>query len=132
MEVAGTNFEAGPPEIRWNAVDGTLLGKAQSPEFKLTVTVPDDEEGLYSLVAVSRGAQGQVTGVARTSFAVTGTAPRTGAAAAPAPAPAPPAPESGSGTSPLPAMALGAALTGAGVVGGAALTRRRGSAGSPG
>lgn len=121
VEVVGTNFEAGPPEIRWNGIDGTLLGKASSPQFSLTVAIPDDDEGLYALVAVSRGPQGQVTGVTRAAFAVTRTKSATTRTTS-----SPRARSTDrSSSSPVPAMLLGATLTAAGGAGGAALTRRR-------
>lgn len=120
VEVRGTNFEVGPPEIRWNGLDGALLGKASSPEFTLTVTIPEAGEGLYSLVAVSRGPQGQVAGVTRSAFAVTGQGSTTTTTTPPQPPPTR-RPE----TTQVPAMLVGAALTAAGGAAGAAMTRRR-------
>lgn len=119
LEVAGTNFEEGPPEIRWNAVDGVLLGKATTTEFKLTVTVPEDQEGLYALVAVSRSPQGHVTGVARASFAVTNSGSANDVARSR------PEPVQQTRTYSVASMVLGAALTTAGGVAGTLLARRR-------
>ena len=120
VEVVGTNFDPGPAEIRWNGLDGALLAKAEGPSFAATITVPDDAEGLYTLIALSRGAQGEVIGTARAAFAVTGEDQAT-----PPPAPPPAAEDTEASSSPLVPMAFGAGLMALGGVGGAALDRRR-------
>lgn len=70
VTVAGENFEDGPVELRWNEVQGPLLGESDGPAFSIPVTVPDDPEGLYVLIALSRQAGGGVGATARTSFLV--------------------------------------------------------------
>lgn len=121
VEVVGDNFEGVAVEIRWNRLDGELLGKANGPAFSLTVTIPDQAEGLYSLLAVSRGAQGEVGSIARAAFSLTGVNQ-------PVIDEDPPASdvageEEGSSSSPIPAMLVGGALVAAGGGAGAAAVR---------
>lgn len=120
VDVVGSNFETEVTEVRWNALDGALLAKASGSSFSASVTIPDDPEGLYTVLAISRGAQGEVLDVARTPFAVTSRNP--GAQATPAPAPSPPEPSS---PSPVPPMLVGAGLVAAAGAGGALVARRR-------
>lgn len=75
VTVNGQLFENGRVEIRWNATDGPLLATAQSTDFAMPVTVPSAPPGLYTLIAVSRGANGVLGSVARAEFQVTGPAP---------------------------------------------------------
>jgi hypothetical protein len=71
VDVVGANFEMDEAELRWNALDGALLAKASGNSFSTNITIPDEPEGLYTLLAISRGAQGEIFEVARTPFAVT-------------------------------------------------------------
>jgi hypothetical protein len=121
VDVVGDNFERGSAEIRWNGLNGELLGKANGPTFSLTVTVPDDEEGLYSLIAISRGAQGEVGSIARAAFSLTGSdQPVVDARKATT---ATGEREDSSSPSPLPAMVAGGALVVAGAAAGAGAVR---------
>jgi len=121
VEVIGDNFEGGAVEIRWNRLDGDLLGKANGPTFSVTVTIPDQTEGLYSLLAISRGAQGEVGSIARAAFSVTGVGQQVVAEERP-PSDLPRQDE-GSSSSPIPAMLAGGALVAAGGGAGAAAAR---------
>jgi hypothetical protein len=91
VTVVGDNFDRAPVEIRWNGVQGPLLGTGNGPIFSIPVTIPDDVEGLYVLTALSRQPGGGVGGTARASFQVQGASGE--AATAPAAQPAPPAAE---------------------------------------
>lgn len=71
VTVVGENFEPVPVEIRWNATDGPLLGKATGPTFSVAVQIPEGEPGLYTLIALSRQTSGGVIGTARAAFQVT-------------------------------------------------------------
>ena len=52
--VRGGQFGTGPVELRWQTMDGRLLGTALGPEFTTKVTIPDKAEGVHYLVAVAR------------------------------------------------------------------------------
>ena len=93
VTVVGENFPGSPVEIRWNGLQGPLLGTGNGPSFSIAVTVPDEVPGLYLLTALSRQPGGQVGDTARASFQVQGAAGE--AAAAPAAQPSPPAAEPG-------------------------------------
>lgn len=66
----GTNF-SGDVEIRWNGVQGPLLGEGSGSDFSIPVTIPDAPMGLYLLVGVNRADDGSVTQKGATSFEVT-------------------------------------------------------------
>lgn len=70
VTVLGDNFDGAPVEIRWNGLQGTLLGTGNGPSFSIPITVPDDEPGLYVLTALSRQPGGGVGGTARASFQI--------------------------------------------------------------
>lgn len=74
VTVVGDNFDQAPVEIRWNGVQGPLLGTSNGPSFSIPVTIPDDVEGLYVLTALSRQPGGGVGGTARASFQLLGAA----------------------------------------------------------
>lgn len=76
--VQGENFP-GPVEIRWNAVDGPQLGAAPEAPFQTSVKVPAVDEGLYTVVGVTRAADGSVRSVGRTPFLVDRTGSQAGA-----------------------------------------------------
>lgn len=59
-------------EIRWNAIDGPLLAEGEGPVFSVPVTVPETDEGVYTLLALERDANGGLGSTARSSFEVTG------------------------------------------------------------
>lgn len=80
VEVVGENFAPTAVEIRWNGVDAEMLAEATGPSFTTEIRVPHHPDGLYTLLAVVRGRQGEVLDTARTPFlvrpsGVTGRAP---------------------------------------------------------
>ncbi len=133
VTVSGSGFGADSLEVRWRAIDGALLVKANGPTFSVPVTVPDEPPGLYTLLVVSRGRGGEVLGATPTVFDVTGAGagnppepPTTATQPAEAPSPVPTA----SIEIPV-AGALGVALFAAGVAAGVLARRRRQAAPSP-
>lgn len=120
VDVVGNTFEAEVVEVRWNMLDGALLAQASGPSFLASITIPDDPEGLYTLLAISRGAQGEIVDVARTAFSVTSTGPGNEEAPPPVQSPAEP-----SSSSPVLPMLVGAGLVAVAGTGGALLARRR-------
>lgn len=58
----------GRAELRWNAIDGALLGTADGPVFSQSITVPNADPGLYALILVERAPDGGVGNIARASF----------------------------------------------------------------
>lgn len=85
--VDGLRFTVGPAEVRWNTVDGPLLATATGPDFHAELEIPRTAPGLYALLGLSRGADGSVGVVARTSFEVTDGSAAALSAAAPTVAP---------------------------------------------
>ena len=73
VTVTGQAISAkGPVDIRWNGLQGPVLGVAKpdaAGNFSVTVKVPEASPGVYFLVAVAGD-----SGVARHVFEVTGTA----------------------------------------------------------
>lgn len=61
----------GRAEVRWNALDGPLLATATGPTFVVSLTVPDSQPGLYTIVLLERGANGGLGSTGRASFLVT-------------------------------------------------------------
>lgn len=145
---------SGDAEIRWNSSQGPQLATATGPHFSVPVTVPADaQQGLYSVLVLSRAPGGAVTGSGQAAFLVTapGGSP-TGGPASGAPAtggPASGAPSAGgaaSASTPKPRASHSAGgVRGAGLVfGGLAVllvglilgavidrVAKRGSAGNP-
>jgi hypothetical protein len=117
VEIVGANFEMDEAELRWNGLDGVLLAKASGSSFSTSVTIPDEPEGLYTLLAISRGAQGEIFEVARTPFSVTSTGLDDAEESSPSPT------ESGSSSPVLPMLA-GAGLVVLAGAGGAVIARR--------
>ncbi|MEX2289761.1 MAG: hypothetical protein WD794_05470 [Mycobacteriales bacterium] len=83
VTVLGDNFDGAPVEIRWNGLQGALLGTGNGPSFSIPITVPDGEPGLYVLTALSRQPGGGVGGTARASFQIEAGDGAGGAAATP-------------------------------------------------
>lgn len=82
VTVEGLVFvEDDPVEIRWNSVDGPLLGTGVGPNFSVEMTVPNDPPGLYTVIAFTRPPGGSVGFSGTASFQVTpvGAAGRDGA-----------------------------------------------------
>lgn len=62
----------GPVELRWNGVDGPLVGRAaDGSAFALGFKVPDVAPGVYTLVALARSSDGTVASKGTASFEVT-------------------------------------------------------------
>ncbi len=70
LTAMGTTFGSGPAEVRWNALDGPLLGTAPGPDFSVEFTVPDVPDGLYTVVGIARSPSGGIEGTARASLQV--------------------------------------------------------------
>lgn len=70
VTISVEDFNPGPVDIRWNGTDGLVLGTANGPSMSMTVTIPDDAPGFYSVVAV-QGSGSDVVGKASASFEVT-------------------------------------------------------------
>lgn len=113
VEVLANQAVAGPVALRWNALDGPVLARAEvkaGQAATLDATIPDAAPGVYYLVLETSA------GVARSAFEVTG-------AAAPAPAsPWAKAAEPAGAGGPLGSFEAGLALLGVGLVGISAMT----------
>ncbi len=83
ITVEGVGFDAPPNriDVRWNSATGPQLGEASGPTFSLDVTIPPAGPGLYSIIVLSRGPDGNIGNTGAASFQVTGSA----AAGSPAP-----------------------------------------------
>ncbi len=90
ITVEGVGFDTPPNsiDVRWNSATGAQLGVASGPSFSLDVTIPSAEPGLYRIIVLSRGPDGNIGNTGAASFQVTGAAPATS-----------PAPESGAASS---------------------------------
>lgn len=51
--VKGESFPKGDVEIRWDSLNGQVLGMAQGPSFSLPVTIPNVEPGVYRVLATA-------------------------------------------------------------------------------
>lgn len=73
VDVVGLGFDPGQRvEIRWDGVDGQLLGQTVGPDFTTQMTVPDASSGLHTLVVLSRDANGVLGTATSTGFLVGG------------------------------------------------------------
>lgn len=70
ITVNGVDLGAGAIEVRWNAVDGPLLGRGTGPNFSIPVNVPDVPDGVYVIVALTREPSGSVGVKAAAEFQV--------------------------------------------------------------
>lgn len=122
VDVVGENFGPGGTEVRWNAVDGPLLGKADGPSFSKSIVIPDVAAGLYTLLAVLRGGQGEVLDAVRAPFQVT--APETQPNTVRRP-PVKASAQADSSSDTVPAMAAGAGIALFAAFSGAAVARAR-------
>lgn len=68
--VQGIGLAEAPVELRWNATDGPTLTTTSGPDFRMPVTIPQVEDGLYSVVAVARLRDGGISNLASTPFQV--------------------------------------------------------------
>lgn len=98
VTVQGIGFDSPPSttEIRWNTAEGPVLGRSDSADFSVAVTVPEVGPGTYGVLVMSRGADGVLGNAARATFEVTGGAATEGGstrapavAASPATSPGP-------------------------------------------
>lgn len=133
VSVAAVGFDGGRAEIRWNALDGELLGTAEGPDFSAGVTIPPVPPGMYHVVVLGRAPGGELGNTRTVPFMVTAE----GRAVAGAAAPPDPWPESAdaAGQSPrrtsTPAgrsallMATGAGLAALGGLAGILVSRGR-------
>lgn len=69
--LTASEFYPGPVQIHWNSTTGKELATAQGPSFSVTFAIPDDSPGVYTVVAVQRGAGGSILGKASTTFELT-------------------------------------------------------------
>lgn len=70
VTVSVLGFDPGRSEIRWNAVDGPLLGSANGPDFSASVAIPAVADGLYHLIVLSRSSGGMIGNTSSVSFQV--------------------------------------------------------------
>lgn len=71
VDVVGLGFGPGQRvEIRWDGVDGQLLGQTVGADFTTQMTVPDASAGLHTLVVLSRDANGLLGTATSTGFLV--------------------------------------------------------------
>jgi hypothetical protein len=137
VTVNGFNLDQGPAEVRWNGVDGPLLGQAEGPNISVPVTIPGVSTGLYAVVVISRQPSGGIGNTASVPFQVT--AP--GDVANDLGTPVEPGDPSTTGVprvvasrSPVETwltLAVGAMLSGVGFIAGSFLGRRRGAKARP-
>lgn len=71
ITVQGLHFLQAPVEVRWNALDGIRLEATHGPDFSSTVTIPEEQPGLYAVVVVSRRPDGSVADTEIAMFQVT-------------------------------------------------------------
>jgi len=63
MSLSGRNFQAGPVpvEIRWDSIDGPVIGTAQGPDFSTAAKIPTNATlGVHYVVAIQRDVSGLV------------------------------------------------------------------------
>lgn len=140
VTVQGIGFDAPPSssEVRWNTVDGPMLAQATDADFSVPVTIPDVPPGLYSLLVMSRDADGVLANTGRASFQVTGTgssepvAPVGGSPVASAGSAAAKEAQDDDGPNTLLLAAGALAIAMVGGVAGAAFSRRGATIASPG
>lgn len=70
VTVNGVGFDPGSAEVRWNSVDGPLLGEGDGPTFSIPVKIPTATEGLYTVVVLSRQPGGAIGNTGTAAFQV--------------------------------------------------------------
>jgi hypothetical protein len=131
VKVDGVDFGDGSTEVRWNAIDGPLLGHGSAERFSVAVTIPQAEPGVYAIVGLARRTDGSVGVKAVTPFQISAGAGAAdpGGPGGSAPVAVAPHPSSTSDPPSGPAVAAfaaaGLALLIAGGLGGAYLAGRR-------
>lgn len=80
VNVVGSNFPSGEVEVRWNSVQGELLGKVSSggSQVSVSIDIPQTGEGLYALIVFIRSPSGGIGSSARAAFEVTAAGPGRG------------------------------------------------------
>jgi hypothetical protein len=63
----------GAAELRWNAIDGPLLGAVSGADFVTEITIPPAAPGMYVIVVMTRGQDGSVGSIASAPVVVSGT-----------------------------------------------------------
>ncbi len=71
VTVHGEQFEGGSVEVRWGSETGPLLATAPSANFTATIEIPSAADGVYTVLALTRNADGSIREWARTPFEVT-------------------------------------------------------------
>ena len=71
VTVKAVAFDTGPAEVRWNASDGPRLATAVGPDFSVPVTIPAADEGLHTIVVLSRSPNGTLGNAGTAAFQVT-------------------------------------------------------------
>jgi|GEM_PF-2175454 len=74
MMIAGRNFHSGPVpvEIRWDSLEGPVIGTASGPAFTATAKVPSDASlGVHYVVAIQKDQTGTVVAKMTETFEVT-------------------------------------------------------------
>jgi hypothetical protein len=128
VTVQGVNLDRGEAEIRWNAVDGPLLAKAQGPNLEVPVRIPDAAAGLYVVVVLSRQPSGALGNTVTTPFQVSppaGSGGQVGAPVGPSGRTLPAAAPSRSAMGTVLLLLVGAGLSAVGLLAGRFLTSRR-------
>ena len=73
-EIIGQGMPAFVPvEVRWDDLDGSVIGSAQADEngrFKAPIVVPDSLPGMHTVIFKAREGDGPVTSVGRIPFRV--------------------------------------------------------------
>lgn len=75
VAVTAARMGNGTTELRWNALDGPLLGTGPGGDFQAEVTIPQVAPGVYVVVALARGQDGAIGAVAAAPVQVTGPPP---------------------------------------------------------
>lgn len=129
VTVSGVDMGEGATEVRWNAIDGPLLGRGGVDTFNVEVTIPQAADGVYAIVALARRTDDSIGVKVVTPFQVGADAgPRAGAEppSAAAGTSAHSSPTASLSTAATVGLALGGlAVALVGGVAGAALTRGR-------
>lgn len=71
VTVKAVAFDVGPAEVRWNASDGPRLATAVGPDFSVPVIIPAADEGLHTIVVLSRAPNGSLGNAGSAAFQVT-------------------------------------------------------------
>lgn len=125
VTIEGVDFGEGPTEVRWNAIDGPILGRGSADSFMVAVTIPAAGDGVYGIVALARRVDGSVGVKAVTPFLVTSGGGSTGPGSLSSPERSSAAPASSSTGWPVGVIVGGLAVLVIGSLGGVVLVRRR-------